>query len=298
MSERPRMPSATSSDLEAAERLAEAHGLRALGERPPLRDYVSELWARRGFLWTLSLGQSTVQNEGNRLGQLWSVLNPALLILTYFLIFGLLIPTRGGITNFIGFLSIGVVTFGYLSSAVTRGAKSVTSNVQLVRALRFPRAMLPLSVVLSEFMATIPAFVLIVGVMLITREKPSWTWLMLPVAVLILTGILAGLALLLARLVNISKDVDNLIPVSIRLLRYISGVFFSIQHYASRFGGVVQIGLEYSPFALPLTIVREALMKEFPIHWIHWAVCAIWAIVLFVGGLVVFWRDEAKYGRG
>jgi len=40
------------------------------------------------------------------------------------------------------------------------------------------------------------------------------------------------------------------------------------------------------------------MMGEFAISWIHWAVGAAWALVLPGLGLWVFWRDEAKYGRG
>jgi teichoic acid transport system permease protein len=104
-----------------------------------------------------------------------------------------------------------------------------------------------------------------------------------------------GIVLILARLVNISRDIANVIPIGIRLMRYVSGVFFSIDHYAS---GAAQVILAYQPFALMLTTARESLMQEYPVDWTHWVAAAIWAVVLIVIGMIVFWRDEARYGRG
>lgn len=287
----------TPLDLGEAERLAESNGLRALGERPTLRNYLKDVWSRRQFLWSLSLGQSAARFQNNRLGQLWSVLNPALLILSYFFIFGLLLHTRRGVDNFIGFLSIGVVLFGFVSSILTSGAKSITSNLGLIRALRFPRALLPMSVALTEVIANLPAFVLLFILMVVVREPPQWGWLLFPLVIVISSVTLLGIAMMLARAVNATRDIANLIPVMVRLLRYVSGVFFSVDHYASGLGAGAKV-LEFQPFALTMTLARECLMQEFHFNWHHWVAAIVWAVFCIVVGLVVFWRDEAQYGRG
>ncbi len=286
--------------LEEAARLAKQHGLRTLSERPPLGQYLADLWDRRSFVWTLSSAESYAKNEDNRLGQLWAVLNPALLIASYFAIFGLILNTRGGIDNYVGFLSIGVVMFAFTSAAVTRGAKAVTSNLSLVRALHFPRAILPISVTLTEFIASIPAFVLLFGLMLVTGERPSWEWLLFPVAVLLQGLALLGVAFLAARAVNVSRDLANLIPVIVRLLRYVSGVFFPVAHYVRDLPEVVGQVLVYQPFALMLTLARQSLLggPDQAVVLRDWLMMAGWAIGLVVVGLVVFWWDEARYGRG
>ncbi|OAB88389.1 phosphate ABC transporter permease [Janibacter melonis] len=297
-----RAPSAPVQSLSPsqAQALAERYGLTRLGTRPPLGRYVRDLWRRRSFLWTLSSAQSYARNHDNRLGQLWQLLNPALLIGSYFLIFGVLLGTTGSVSNRVGFLSIGVILFAYTSSVITRGAKSITSNLGLVRGLRFPRAVLPLSVTLTELIAATPAFGLLLVVMLVTGETPSLRWLLLPVAILLQTGILAGLAFIGARVVNASKDLGQLIPVVVRLLRYTSGVFFPVAQYAERLPGIWGDVLVYQPFALPLEAARQSLMssQDHPFDLTTWWALAAWSIALLAIGLVIFWRDEAKYGRG
>ncbi|MEX1907762.1 ABC transporter permease [Janibacter sp. Y6] len=291
------MPSLSSAEATA---LAQRHGLTELGTRPPFGRYLRDLWRRRAFLWTLSSAQSYAKNHDNRLGQLWNLLNPALLIASYFLIFGVLLGTTGSVSNKVGFLSIGVVLFTFTSSVITRGSKSVTSNLNLVRALHFPRAVLPLSVALTELIAALPAFALLLVVMVLTGETPSVRWLLLVPAILLQTGVLAGFALIGSRLVNASKDIGQLIPVVVRLLRYTSGVFFPVAQYADRLPGLWGDVLIYQPFALPLEAARQALMSpaDHPFDLTVWWALAAWAVGLLAVGMVVFWIDEARYGRG
>ncbi len=287
----------TALSADEALSLAKRHGLKRLGGRPPFGEYVRDLWRRRGFLWTLARAEAEQKNAQDRLGLLWTLLNPLLLVVSYFLIFGLLLKTREGVGNFIGFLSIGVVVFGFSAAAITRGSRAVIGNLNLVRALRFPRAVLPLSVTLTEGLMTLPAAAVLIFVMLVTGERPDWEWLLLPVALLLQTAIVAGLVFMGARLLNVSRDLGNLIPVVIRLMRYVSGVFFSIAHQVPNHVWIQQ-SLAKQPLALPITLVRESLMNEYAVDGKSWGIAAIWAVVLFFSGLWLFWRDEAKYGRG
>ncbi len=285
---------------EEATALAARHGLRTLSERPPLGQYLRDLWQRRTFVWTISSAESYAKHEENRLGQLWAVLNPALLIASYFVIFGMLLGTRGGIDNFVGFLSIGVVMFSFTSSVITRGSKAITGNLSLVRALHFPRAILPISVTLSEFIASLPAFGLLFLLMFATGEPLSWSWLLFPVAVLLQMFSLLGFAFIGARVVNASRDLGNLIPVTVRLLRYVSGVFFPVAHYAQNLPPVVGHVLVQQPFALMLSCGRQALLsgEDHRVVLGDWLMLAGWSVGLVVVGLVLFWWDEARYGRG
>lgn len=296
--QRASLPPALSTE-EAAE-LAAQYGLRTLSVRPPLGRYLADLWQRRSFIWTLSSAESYAKNEDNRLGQVWAVLNPAMLIASYFAIFGLLLGTRGNITNFVGYLGIGVVMFVFTSSVITRGAKAITGNLSLVRGLHFPRAILPISVALTEFLASVPAFALLFFLMFATGEPPTWTWLLFPVAVVLQGFALLGIAFMGARIVNVSRDLGNLIPIIVRLLRYVSGVFFPVAHYAEGLSPIWQGLLLYQPFALMLSCGRQSLLSGDGLEVVltDWLALAAWAVGLVVIGLIVFWRGEARYGRG
>lgn len=285
---------ATGLDLEQSIALARSSGLEELGVRPPLRRYVREVWEFRHLVWHLSSSQAYATNQNNHLGQLWAVLNPLMLVGSYYLIFGLLLKTRGGTENYIAFLTIGIFVFGYSASSIIAGSRAITGNVGLVRALRFPRAVLPISVTLTQFLVNVPAFAVLLVIMPLTGEPFSPHWLLFPVALFLQTLINLGLALFLARIVHAARDTANLVPVGVRLARYVSGVFFSIPHYAG--SGLISAILLYQPLAVTMTTAREALMDQYELTWASWVMAAFWGVVLCVGGLVFFWRGEGRYG--
>ena len=274
--------------------LAAQHGLTQLGERPPLGAYIRELWQRRSFLWTMSHAKSYAQNQNNYLGQLWTILSPLTLAAVYYLVFGLLVDTTDGTTNFPAFLVIGIFIFLSLSSAVNSGAKSIINNIDLVRAINFPRAVLPISVAVSEMLTLLPATGVMLVIVVLTGEPITWTWLLVPVALALILLFTAGACLVVARIVVIARDLRNLIPVAIRLLRYVSGVFFSIQGYVE---GALGLVMEYQPFAVYLTLMRSCLMRETTMTLPLWGAAAGWAVLFAVVGLIFFWGAEDEYGR-
>lgn len=289
-----------SADEAAA--LARRHGLQQVGVRPPLGRYLADLWRNRQFLLTMAQGDFLAGHQNNYLGFLWSVLNPLLLGLAYLLIFGFLLDTSGDVDNFIAFLTIGLFTFLFVSAAVNSAARSIIGKTALVRALRFPRAVLPLSAVLTQLISTVPAFGILIVIALSTGERPTWEWVLFPVSMAVVGVLIAGIGLLAARLLHEVRDSANLIPLLTRLLRYVSGVFFPVAFFADRavVKGAPQwvaVILEYQPFAVSLTLVRETLMEELPVSPVTWLVSLGWAALLFGAGFVVFWRAETTYGR-
>lgn len=275
-------------------KLAAAHGLTELGGRPTLLEYIRSLWERRSFLWVMASSRTYNRNQNNYLGQLWTVLSPLTLAAVYYVVFGVIIETDRGIDNFPAFLTIGIFIFLSFAATVGAGSNAILSNINVVRALQFPRAVLPLSVALSEMLALIPAMGVMVVIVLATGEPVSWSWLLLPVALAVILLFTAGLSMLAARIVVAARDLRNLIPVGIRLMRYISGVFFLIPTYVTGFFGLV---LEFQPVAVYLTLVRAIMLDQFPMDAQLWLVSVGWAVGFFVVGFVVFWGGEDRYGR-
>src|SRR6266545_7897530 len=66
------------------------HGLSQSAARPPIRQYIGQLWQRRHFIWTFASSKSISMYTTARLGQLWQVLTPLLNAGVYYLIFGVL----------------------------------------------------------------------------------------------------------------------------------------------------------------------------------------------------------------
>ncbi len=280
---------------EEAAALAARHGLTRVDQNPGLGAYVRDLWSRRAFILELASAKAYTRNQNNYLGQLWAALNPLFLAGTYFLIFGLLLRTDKDVDNFIGFLTIGIFIFTFISSAVTAGAKSITGHQGLVRGIRFPRAALPIAISLSEILILLPALGVLLVLLPLTGERLRWEWLLTIPAVLLLFAFCTGAGMLAARLVTESRDFLNMIPLGVRLARYISGVFFSIEAYAGH--GWISAVLQYQPVAVYLNLVRSCMLEEYRPDPLLWGLAAGWALIFLVVGAVLFWRAERRYGR-
>lgn len=284
--------------------LAEELGLQPIGVRPKLGAYIRSLWSRRQFIWTMASSTAYARNRNNYLGQAWNILNPLLWAGVYFFVFGVLLGTRRDVENFLAFLVIGVFLFRYVGNSFTGGSKAISGNLSLIRSLHFPRAVLPISNTLTEFIILLPAIVVMCLIVAVSplvypdvSDGPTWSWLLLPVAILLIYLFSTGCALLIARLVSDVRDLANLLPFITRLLFYLSGVFYSIE---VRFGdalGPLLPYAEHQPVAVYLYLARSSMMDEFPVDGTMWLFGIGWALLFLVGGFLLFWRAEERYGR-
>jgi teichoic acid transport system permease protein len=198
-----------------------------------------------------------------RLGQIWQVLTPLLNSLVYYLIFGLLFEAARGVAHYPAFLITGVFVFAFTERSIVTGSNVMRTNLQLIRALYFPRASLPLAYVLVELEQMLVGMVVLVVVMLSSQQWPSLYWLLLIPAVLLQTLFNTGAALIVSRLGGSVQDVSELIPFFLRISRYFCGVMYLIITLPAKLGTVGQQVLSLNPAAVYISLVRVALMSSY-----------------------------------
>ncbi|MDR0626121.1 MAG: ABC transporter permease [Bifidobacteriaceae bacterium] len=291
----PARPSALSSADAAA--LASRFALRKLGARPRLGAYTRSIWQRRDFTWELARSDAYGKNQGSYLGQLWGILKPLLQVGVFYAVFGILIDGASrGVADFLSYLVIGTFLFEFIASGLNNGGRAIASKVKLVRALEFPRAVLPISVTLTEMIMMWPALVIMLVIVMAKGHRPTWSWLLLIPAVILIYMFVLGCGFFLARVVSATPDLGNLVPIITQLARFVAGVFFSLEVMAAKFGLLGQIAI-YEPFALYLRLARSAVLAEVPAGWFEWALGAGYSIIALILGYIYFWLAEARYGR-
>ncbi|KDQ70824.1 ABC transporter permease [Streptomyces halstedii] len=287
----------------SASQLAAKYGLAVSGARPGLVAYVRQLWGRRHFILAFSRAKLTAQYSQAKLGQVWQVVTPLLNALVYFLIFGLILGTRRGMTQevFIPFLVTGVFVFTFTQSSVMAGVKSISGNIGLVRALHFPRASLPISFSLQQLQQLMFSMIVLLAVAVGFGSYPALSWLLVLPALAMQFLFNSGLALIMARLGSKTPDLAQLMPFIMRTWMYASGVMYSIPVMLADKPRWIADVLQYNPAAIYMDLVRFALIdgygsENLPDH--VWAVALAWAVVVGVVGFVYFWKAEERYGRG
>ena len=283
--------------------LATKYGLSVSGARPGLVEYVRQLWGRRHFILAFSQAKLTAQYSQAKLGQLWQVATPLLNAFVYYMIFGLILHASRGMSHgtYIPFLVTGVFVFTFTQSSVMAGVRAISGNLGLVRALHFPRASLPISFALQQLQQLLFSMIVLFVVAIGFGSYPSLSWLLI-VPVLALQFLFnTGLAMVVARMGAKTPDLAQLMPFIMRTWMYASGVMFSINTMlAGKPDWVIRV-LQVNPGAIYMDLMRFALIKDYgasnlPPH--VWAIALFWAVVVFVGGFVYFWKAEERYGRG
>ena len=258
-----------------------------------LRPYLGGLWQRREYVWVESMSELRARQITNVLGNLWHLLNPALNIAVYFLIFGLLLGVARGVDNFILFLSTGLFIHQLTQRTTVSGAKSVVSNRGLLQAIKFPRALLPLTSSLTELFAALSTFGILFAVALLTGESPRWTWVMIAPLLVVQTAFNLGAALFTARLTTNFVDLTNILPFFFRLVLYGSGVIFNVTEYVESDSWIRWL-FTLNPVYCYITFGRWAVMGAA----LSTAVLISgsgWSVAMLVIGFVFFRAGEERY---
>jgi teichoic acid transport system permease protein len=276
---------------------AETSNLKSVNAQLPTREYLNEMWNRRDFAIAVPLEQLRSEHKNTLLGNVWHLGNPLLMVAVYYFIFGVLLKSNRGIDNFLLWLTIGVFTFRLTASSVLGGAASITTNKGLIRAIKFPRALLPISVVLSRLitfgieLSLIAAFTFGSGVGLSRRL------LFLPLILVAHTALNLGGAFVAARLNEAFRDVQQIIPFIFRLLRYLSGVMFPIQNFLG--GEITGIGktiISLNPIMRIIDLYRWVFLGT-PFDGRQTGMTLLIAAGILWFGFRYFRAVEWRYGR-
>lgn len=271
--------------------------LKPVNVQLPTREYLAEMWNRRDFAIAVPLEQLRSEHKTTLLGNLWHLGNPLLMIAVYYFVFGKLLHTDRGVDNFLVWLTIGVFTFRLTSSSVLGGASSITTNKGLIRAIKFPRTLLPISVVVSRLITFGIELSLLAAFTLLSGAGLSRRLLFLPLIIVIHTALNLGGAFIAARLNEAFRDVQQIIPFLFRLLMYISGVIFPIQRFlGEEITGVAKSIISLNPVMRIIDLYRWALLgTEFDVDATVKTAFISFGILWF--GFRYFRAAEWRFGR-
>ena len=274
------------------------------GELPELRDaheaaklgpYLRDAWGRRSYIKHVAINELRSRQATSVLGSLWHLLNPALSIGVYYLVFGLIIKSDRGVDHFLLFLTIGLFVFQLGQKSTTDGARSVIANKGLIKAVPFPRVILPLTSTYTEVLAAIPTFAVAYVIALASGVGPTWRWFMLPPLLALMTVFNAGTAMIAARLTTHFADTTQILPFVFRLLLYVSGVIFSVDAYVEG-NTVLNTLFTLNPYYCFLSLARWSIMAgNLQTDLLFSAV--LMSVVFFTAGFAWFRSAEEMYAR-
>jgi len=245
----------------------------------------------REAIRTLVLRDLKVRYSNSILGILWSLFNPLLITVVYTLVFTFIFPS--GVEKFPVFFLAGLLPWNFFQWATLSGATSILSNGHLVSRVYFPRAILPLSTLISNLVNFLLALIVLLVLTLAYRILPTSAWLGLPVVIFIQCLLSLGLGLFLAALNVHFRDTQQVIEVLLQAMFFITPVIYPlefIQNADARF--LMRI---INPMASLIVSYRDILYSG---HWPAWqflGIVAGEAILLFIFGYWFFHKNSANF---
>ena len=143
-----------------------------------------ELYRYREMIFSLVRRDLKGRYKGSALGFLWTFLNPLLQLLIYTFVFSIVM--RNDVKDYYLFLFVALVPWIFFSSCVAGGSNCIWSQKEMVKKIYFPREVLPISFVLSQFVNMCLCFLVIFGVLVFSgRGIDLIAILYLPVVLLV-----------------------------------------------------------------------------------------------------------------
>ena len=254
---------------------------------PGLFEYLAEVWKYRVLVFTFASQELKTQYVQTKLGALWAVLRPLMVILIFTFIFDKLIHIPGLKVPYPLFAFSGLIAWNYFSYVVSAGGNAVITGQQLIRKVYFPKIILPLSKALVGLVEFAVSFALLLLLMLVMGYKPGWTIVFLPVFVFInlITGLTVAIWL---NALNVRfRDINQFVPQLIGFLIWLTPVFYPGTLVPSAYSFVLYL----NPLAGIIQGYRYCILHDAAPSW-QYGVAFVAVAVAFVAGLLVFIKAE------
>lgn len=181
------------------------NALKKLFTLPP-----QTVWRNRSLIRSLVRRDILGRYRGSFGGSFWTILNPLLLILTYFFVFGVVLRQRAendpSRTGFLFYFLAGMLPWLAFSEAVGRAPSVMLEHRIFIKKLRFPVETLPVNLVLAGLVSECFGLVLFMLGFLVVRGLVPASALWLPVLIIPQFLFTAGLCWFLAALGVFIRD--------------------------------------------------------------------------------------------
>ena len=241
-----------------------------------------------------ALVQSLVSRElkaryrGSVLGFLWSFVNPLLLLLTYTLVFTVILPNRQpDIQPFFLFLFCGILPWTWFQASLAESSGVIIAGGNLIKKVLFPAEVLPAVTVianLAHFLLALPILVAFLAL----QGRLAWTALLLPLPILVQLVLSLGLALFLSALTVHFRDIQSILTHVLHLWFFATPVIYS--YAAIGEGTLLRRALRLNPMTHVIVTYQQMLFHGHVDHWRGLFLAFLVGVVAFAAGAFLFDR--------
>jgi lipopolysaccharide transport system permease protein len=225
------------------------------------------------------------------LGYLWSIANPLAYALLYYIVFARIMKVKT--PNYPVFLITGLFPWQWIANSVAVGPMTFYGNAGLIKKTLFPRFLIPIVVVLQDFihfLATLP----IIFIFLWVYKVPlSWSMLWgLPLLLIVQLVLTYALNLMIATINLFFRDLERLLALFMTFLFYLTPVLYDQSLIPEQYHSLIP----YHPLA-PLMINWRNVLMNGTFDFSLFLSSAIWALALLAIAQFVYQKLEWRFAE-
>ena len=264
-----------------------------------------ELWAYRDLCALFVKRNIITKYKQTILGPVWFVIQPALTVIMYMVVFGGIagIPTDG-VPRPLFYLA-GTCTWSYFANCLNSTSNTFVSNAGIFGKVYFPRLVMPIATVISNLLQLAIQFgffaiVYIAYTILDPNCTAHLTWyaLLLPLVIFMLAGLALGFGTIFSSLTTKYRDLQVLLSFLVSLWMYATPIVYPLSQTSSKFF----MGVPVHTFMClnPVTPIIETFKYGFLgcgefVGW-RWLIYSFVFMCLLLGfGIVVFNKVQKSF---
>jgi ABC-2 type transport system permease protein len=288
--------------------------LEATAAPSPLRR-AREVWRYRELLGNLVRKELKVKYKNSALGFVWSLLNPALYLVVFYVVFQLVL--KAGIPNFAIFLLAGLLPWNLFATSLGASCQSIVGNASLVGKVWFPREILPLAAVGAALVHFFLQASVLLAALVVFRYAPDPAYIPVALVALVVLVVLAAALGIALSAANVPlRDTAHLLELALLGWFWVTPIVYQYQALGDRLGNWALLN-PMTPIVLSFqrAIYGEHTMEAggssrlgtnttaiLPDESVLWyfrnvAVLGVVSVVLLLGALWLFGRLEGDFAE-
>lgn len=182
----------------------------------------------RVLLKELTKTDFKLRYQGSVLGYLWALLRPLMMFAILYIVFGKLLRFGGDIPHYPVYLLTGTTIWSFFTECTNQGIQAIVNRGDLLRKVCFPKYIVVVSATLTAVINLLINLVVIVIFALLDGITPSWSWLLVPLALFELYVFSLGISFLLGAINVKYRDITSIWDVCVQALFYAVPIIYPI----------------------------------------------------------------------
>lgn len=252
-------------------------------------EYLKTFWSRRYLLAELVKKGIKLKYRRSYLGILWSLLEPILTTIVLTIVFGTLFDNSN--KTFPVYILSGRLLYSFFSSGTKACAKSIRSNVGMIKKVYVPKYLYPMSSVLFNYIIFLISLIVMIPLMVFCHVKPTWSLLLVIFPLILLLMITFGVGMVLATVTVFFRDMEYLWDVVLMIIMYTCAIFYYPQRLLkSGFSWL----LKYNPLYCVIHNFRACFLGD-PLNWNYMLYAFVFSVFAILIGTYTFYKKQDEF---